>query len=90
MVTTLLLAPPYTLENLTGVCLNVITPLMQGQSKSNSPAPKYQLLIKTKVPTNKEVSSFKSLRCCIYHTHLKMQTIVGITTFMSRIKGYVH
>ena len=28
---------------------------------------KFQLLIKTKTPTNKEVSCFKSLRCCIYH-----------------------
>ena len=28
---------------------------------------KFQLLIKTKIPTNKEVSCFKSLRCCIYH-----------------------
>ena len=28
---------------------------------------KFQLLIKTKIPTNKEVSSFKSLRCCINH-----------------------
>ena len=28
---------------------------------------KFQLLIKTKIPTNKEDSCFKSLRCCIYH-----------------------
>ena len=28
---------------------------------------KFQLLIKTKISTNKEVSCFKSLRCCIYH-----------------------
>ena len=28
---------------------------------------KFQLLIKTKIPTNEEVSCFKSLRCCIYH-----------------------
>ena len=28
---------------------------------------KFQLLIKTKIPTNKEVSCFKSLRSCIYH-----------------------
>ena len=26
---------------------------------------KFQLLIKTKIPTNKEVSCIKSLRCCI-------------------------
>ena len=25
---------------------------------------KFQLLIKTKIPTNEEVSCFKSLRCC--------------------------
>ena len=30
---------------------------------------KFQLLIKTKIPTNKEVSCFKSLRCCIYHAN---------------------
>ena len=28
---------------------------------------KFQLLIKTKIPTNKEVPCFKFLRCCIYH-----------------------
>ena len=30
---------------------------------------KFQLLIKTKILTNKEVSCFKSLRCCIYHAN---------------------
>ena len=30
---------------------------------------KFQLLIKTKISTNKEVSCFKSLRCCIYHAN---------------------
>ena len=30
---------------------------------------KFQLLIKTKIPINKEVSCFKSLRCCIYHAN---------------------
>ena len=33
----------------------------------NSTEPKFQLLIKTKILTNKEVSCFKSLKCCIYH-----------------------
>ena len=28
---------------------------------------KFQLLLKTKIPTNKEVFCLKSLRCCIYH-----------------------
>ena len=28
-----------------------------------------QLLIKTKMATNKEVSCFKSLKCCIYHAN---------------------
>ena len=32
-------------------------------------SPKFQLLIKTKIPTNKEVSCFKSLKCCIYHAN---------------------
>ena len=30
---------------------------------------KFQLLIKTKILTNQEVSCFKSLRCCIYHAN---------------------
>ena len=28
---------------------------------------KFQLLVNTKIPTNKEISCFKSLRRCIYH-----------------------
>ena len=45
-----------------------------------------QLLIKTKVETNEEVSCFKSLRCYIYHAlNVKMPTVVVILTFMSRI-----
>ena len=30
---------------------------------------KFQLLVKTKIPTNEDVSCFKSLRCCIYHAN---------------------
>ena len=30
---------------------------------------KFQLLIKTIIPANEEVSFFKSLRCCIYHAN---------------------
>ena len=30
---------------------------------------KFQLLIKSKITTNKEVSCFKFLRCCIYHAN---------------------
>ena len=30
---------------------------------------KFQLLIKTKLPTIEEVYCFKSLRCCIYHAN---------------------
>ena len=45
-----------------------------------------KMLIKTKIKTNEEVSCFKSLKCCIYHdNNVKMPTIVGILTFMSRI-----
>ena len=36
-------------------------------SCSSQLSTKFQLLIKTKIPTNEEVSCFKSLRCCIYH-----------------------
>ena len=49
---------------------------------------KFQLPIKTKFPKSKEVSCFKSLRSVIYHgmpINDKMQTIVGILTFMSRL-----
>ena len=51
---------------------------------------KFQLLTKTKIPTSKDVSCFKSLRCCFYHANKsKMPTIAGILTFLSRIK-FVH
>ena len=30
---------------------------------------KFQLLIKTNILTNEEVSCFKSLRCCMYHAN---------------------
>ena len=47
---------------------------------------KFQLLINTKILSNKEVSCFNALRCCIYHAkNVKMPTIVGILTLMSRI-----
>ena len=53
---------------------------------------KFQLLIKTIIPTNEGDSSFKSLRCLslsdvvlIMLINVKMTTIVGILTFMSRI-----
>ena len=36
-------------------------------SCSSQLSTKFQLLIKTRIPTNKEISCFKSLRCCIYH-----------------------
>ena len=57
----------------------------------------FQLLIKAKIPTNEEVSSlptneevssFKSLKINVVFIMLinvKMPTIVGILTFMSRI-----
>ena len=38
-------------------------------SCSTQPSPKFQLLIKTKIPTNEEVACLKSLRCCIYHAN---------------------
>ena len=44
----------------------------------------------TKIPTNELVYCFKFLRCRIYHVfimliNVKMPTIAGILTFMSRI-----
>ena len=75
--------------------LNVV-----GQRKYNRPCPeviklfscstqlstKFQLLIKTKIPTNEEVSCFKSLIVVfIMLISVKMPTIVGILTSMSRI-----
>ena len=42
--------------------------------------------IKTKIPTNEEVSYFKSLRCYINMLiNVKMPTLVGILTFVSMI-----
>ena len=39
---------------------------------------KFQLIIKTKIPTNEEVSCFKFLRCCIIMLmSVKMPTIVN-------------
>ena len=47
---------------------------------------KFQLLIKTKIPTNKEVSCLSlSDVVFIMLINVKMPTIVGILTFMSRI-----
>ena len=47
---------------------------------------KFQLLIKTNMLKNKEVSCFKSLSYVfIMLINVKMPTIVGILTFMSRI-----
>ena len=47
---------------------------------------KFQLLIGTKIPTNKEVSCFNlSDVVFIMLINVKMPTIVGILTFMSRI-----
>ena len=47
---------------------------------------KIQLFIKTKIRTSEEVSCFKSLRCVFMMLiNVKMSTIVGILTFMSRI-----
>ena len=46
----------------------------------------FQLLIKTKIPTHKEVSYFKlSHAVFIMLINVKMPTIVGVLTFMSRI-----
>ena len=38
-------------------------------SRSTQLSTKFQLLIKIKIPTNKEASCFKSLRYCIYHAN---------------------
>ena len=47
---------------------------------------KFQLLIKSNMPTDKEVSCFSLSRVVfIMLINVKMPTIVGILTFMSRI-----
>ena len=46
---------------------------------------KFQLLIKIKIQTNKEVSLSLSDAVFIMLINVKMPTIVGILTFMSRI-----
>ena len=38
-------------------------------SCSNQLSKEIQVLIKTKIPTNKEASCYKSLRCCAYHAN---------------------
>ena len=38
-------------------------------SRSTQLSTKFQLLIKLKIQTKKEVSCFKSLRCCVYHAN---------------------
>ena len=49
---------------------------------------KFQLLIDIEIPTNKEVSCFKSLRCYIDHAiNVKLLTIDGILALMSRINS---
>ena len=66
----------------------LVNPVDMGQTflVLSSTEHEFQLLIKTKILTKEEVSGFKSLRCCIYHANnVKMPTIVGILTFMSRI-----
>ena len=46
---------------------------------------RFQLLIQTKM-LNKDLSSFQTLRCCIYSANnVKMPTIVSILTLMSMI-----
>ena len=53
---------------------------------------KFQLLIKPKIPgqMNKFLALCLSDVVFIMLINVKMLTIVGILTFMSRIKGYVH
>ena len=51
----------------------------------------FQLPIKTKMLNIKILLAFKiSHAVFILLINVKMPTIVGILTFMSRIKGYVH
>ena len=63
--------------------------VIKKNSCSTQLSTKFQLLIKTRIPTNEEVSSFKSLRCRIFIMliNVKMPTLVGILTFMSRINS---
>ena len=52
----------------------------------NSTELKVSTARKTKIPTNKELSCLKSRRCLfIMLINVKMPTIIGIITFMSRI-----
>ena len=47
---------------------------------------KYQLLIKSKIPTNKDVSCFKPLRCCIYEgcSNMNASSFITFFTYMLR------
>ena len=43
--------------------------VIKKKSCSTELSTKFELVIKTKIPTNTEVSCFKSPRCCIYHAN---------------------
>ena len=49
---------------------------------------KFQLLIKTKIPTNVEVFALSLSDVFILLINVKMPTIVGILTFMGMIKDH--
>ena len=53
-------------------CMSTYEPCMRSYKTFfvlNSTETKFQLLIKDNILTNKEVSCFKSLRCCINHAN---------------------
>ena len=65
---------------ITALCSKVIGP--RGYKTflcSTQPRMKFQLLIKTKIPINGEVSCLKSHRCCIYPVYqmLKCQQLLA-------------
>ena len=55
-----------------GACQNNTAPgpeVIKLYSCSTQLSTKFELLIKTRMPTNEEVSCLKSLKCCIYHAY---------------------
>ena len=58
--------PPLEVHKAIGFLSNTGPEIIKLFSCSTQLSTEFQLLIKTKIPTNKEVVCFKSLKCCIY------------------------
>ena len=67
------------------LCRPVLSGVIKLFSCSTQLSTKFHLLIKTKIPTNEEVSCFKPLRCCIYHANTRGDQKVRGKVLLHRI-----